>query len=120
MRFLAAIRDAFLKAMEAPAAERDADRTVSRSGNDRAGRHGSGVPRLPRRRRVRSFVGGRLFAPEAKRRFIAERRTLALLDHPNIVHMIDGGLWQGQLYLVMEWVAGEPITKYCGCFWDAL
>jgi serine/threonine protein kinase len=28
------------------------------------------------------LVGGRLFAPEAERRFISERRILALLDHP--------------------------------------
>jgi len=39
------------------------------------------------------LVGGRLFAPEAERRFMSERRILALLDHPNIVRMIDGGVW---------------------------
>src|SRR5258708_5860490 len=59
------------------------------------------------------LVGGRLFAPEAERRFIAERRVLASLDHPNVVRMIDGGLSEGQRYLVMEWIAGEPITEYC-------
>ena len=59
------------------------------------------------------LVGGRLFAPEGERRFISERRILALLDHPNIVRMIDGGVWHGQRYLVMELVSGEPITSYC-------
>ena len=59
------------------------------------------------------LVGGRLFAQEAERRFISERRILALLNHPNIVRMIDGGVWQGQRYLVMELVSGEPITGYC-------
>ena len=59
------------------------------------------------------LVGGRLFAPEAERRFISERRILALLDHPNIVRMIDGGVWQGQRYQVMELVSGEPVTAYC-------
>jgi tetratricopeptide (TPR) repeat protein len=58
-------------------------------------------------------VGGRLFAPEAERRFIAERRILALLDHPHIVHMIDGGVWQGHRYLVMELVEGLPVTEFC-------
>src|SRR5262249_2639792 len=58
------------------------------------------------------FVGGRLFAPEAERRFIAERRILARLDHPNIARMIDGGIWQGRRFLVMELVLGEPITQY--------
>lgn len=59
------------------------------------------------------LVGGRLFAPEAERRFIEERRILALLDHPHIVRMIDGGVWQGRRYLVMELVSGEPVTEYC-------
>ena len=59
------------------------------------------------------LVGGRLFGPEAERRFIAERRILALLDHPNIVHMIDGGVWNGQRYLVMELVSGKPVTEHC-------
>ncbi len=59
------------------------------------------------------LVGGRLFGPEAERRFIAERRIMALLDHPNIVHMIDGGVWNGQRYLVMELVAGKPVTEFC-------
>ena len=58
------------------------------------------------------LVGGRLFAAEAERRFIAERSILALLDHPNIVRMIDGGIWQGHRYLVMELVAGRPVTQY--------
>jgi eukaryotic-like serine/threonine-protein kinase len=59
------------------------------------------------------LVAGRLFAPEAERRFIAERRILALLDHPDIVRMIDGGVWQGHRYLVMELVCGQPVTQYC-------
>ena len=58
-------------------------------------------------------VGGRLFAPEAERRFITERRILASLDHPSIARMIDGGVYEGRRYLVMEFVAGEPVTRYC-------
>jgi eukaryotic-like serine/threonine-protein kinase len=59
------------------------------------------------------LVGGSVFAPEAERRFIAERRILGLLDHPHIVRMIDGGIWRGQRYLVMEFVSGEPIDEFC-------
>ncbi len=59
------------------------------------------------------LVGGRLFAPEAERRFIEERRILALLDHPHIVRMIDGGVSAGHRYLVMELVSGQPVTSYC-------
>src|SRR6185503_9820182 len=47
-------------------------------------------------------------------RFIAERRILAGLVHPNIARLIDGGLTgDGRPYLVMEYVDGLPITKYC-------
>jgi eukaryotic-like serine/threonine-protein kinase len=66
-----------------------------------------------RRQVAIKLVGGRLFLPEAERRFIGERRILALLDHPNIVRMIDGGIAQGQRYLVMEFIAGLPVTEYC-------
>ena len=46
-------------------------------------------------------------------RFIAERNILAVLDHPNIVRMIDGGVWNRQRFLVMEYVAGRPVTDHC-------
>ncbi len=59
------------------------------------------------------FIGGRLFPPEAERRFAAERRILALLDHPNIVRLIDGGIWRGRRYVVLEWVNGKPVNEYC-------
>jgi tetratricopeptide (TPR) repeat protein/serine/threonine protein kinase len=47
-------------------------------------------------------------------RFEQERQALALLDHPNIAHIYDGGTTEaGHLYFVMEYVKGSPITKYC-------
>src|SRR5205823_7432749 len=47
-------------------------------------------------------------------RFHLERQALALLNHPNIARLLDGGTTpQGQPYLVMEWVEGQPITEYC-------
>jgi tetratricopeptide (TPR) repeat protein len=47
-------------------------------------------------------------------RFEAERQALALMDHPNIAHVIDGGMApSGRPYFVMELVKGEPITEYC-------
>jgi len=47
-------------------------------------------------------------------RFEAERQTLALMDHPNIAHIFDGGTTQfGRPYFVMESVPGVPITEYC-------
>ncbi len=47
-------------------------------------------------------------------RFEAERRTLALLDHPNIAHVYDAGTTEaGRPYFVMEYVEGLPITEHC-------
>jgi serine/threonine-protein kinase len=51
---------------------------------------------------------------ELHRRFEAERRILASLDHPHIARLLDGGLTDdGRQYLVMEHVEGLPIDEYC-------
>ncbi len=47
-------------------------------------------------------------------RFEAERQALALMSHPNIAKVLDGGTTQnGRPYFVMELVRGIPITQYC-------
>jgi tetratricopeptide (TPR) repeat protein/serine/threonine protein kinase len=47
-------------------------------------------------------------------RFEAERQALALMDHPNIAKVHDGGETAGgRPYFVMELVKGVPITEYC-------
>ena len=47
-------------------------------------------------------------------RFEAERQALALMDHPNIAKVLDGGLTaDGRPFFAMELVKGMPITKYC-------
>ncbi len=47
-------------------------------------------------------------------RFDAERQALALMDHPNIARIYDGGLTPaGQPFFVMELVRGVPLTDYC-------
>jgi len=49
-----------------------------------------------------------------RRRFEAERRIVAALEHPGIARIIDGGTAaDGTPYVVMELVRGEPITRYC-------
>ncbi|MCZ6682743.1 MAG: tetratricopeptide repeat protein [Planctomycetota bacterium] len=46
--------------------------------------------------------------------FRTERRTLAALDHPNIARMLDGGVTDDGLpYLMMEYISGEPIDRFC-------
>ncbi|MFO0909384.1 MAG: serine/threonine-protein kinase, partial [Isosphaeraceae bacterium] len=47
-------------------------------------------------------------------RFELERQALALMDHPNIARVLDGGATRsGRPYFVMELVRGVPITEYC-------
>ncbi|MCA8949065.1 MAG: serine/threonine protein kinase [Planctomycetes bacterium] len=51
---------------------------------------------------------------EVVRRFETERQALALMDHPNIAKVLDGGATAaGRPFFVMELVEGEPITDYC-------
>jgi serine/threonine protein kinase len=51
---------------------------------------------------------------ETTRRFTIERQTLAALHHPRIVRLIDGGTTEDGLpYLVVDYVDGIHIDKYC-------
>ena len=51
---------------------------------------------------------------EVVARFEAERQALAMMDHPNIARVFDGGATgTGRPYFVMELVKGVPITEYC-------
>lgn len=51
---------------------------------------------------------------EALDRLAQERQILARLSHPNIARLLDGGATaSGQPYLVMEFVEGESIHRYC-------
>ena len=52
--------------------------------------------------------------PDSERRFLAERRILARLDHPGIARLLDGGTTSGgRPFLVMELVEGEPLDRWC-------
>ncbi|HEY9423115.1 MAG TPA: protein kinase, partial [Thermoanaerobaculia bacterium] len=47
-------------------------------------------------------------------RFRREGTILARLKHPNIAQLIDAGVSEaGQPYLVLEYVEGEPIDRWC-------
>ncbi|HKS54072.1 MAG TPA: serine/threonine-protein kinase [Steroidobacteraceae bacterium] len=55
-----------------------------------------------------------LLGPDGIERFRREGRALGRLTHPNIARLIDAGVTQtGQPYLVIEYVEGETITKWC-------
>ena len=67
---------------------------------------------------VKRFVAVKLIkagmdSKQVLARFEAERQALALMDHPNIAKVLDGGLHDGRPYFVMELVKGVPITEYC-------
>ncbi len=54
------------------------------------------------------------FSPRLVQRFLEERRIVALLEHPHIARLIDGGITAGGLpYFAMEFVEGEHIDTYC-------
>ncbi|MEZ4653820.1 MAG: serine/threonine-protein kinase [Candidatus Eisenbacteria bacterium] len=55
-----------------------------------------------------------LETPDIVQRLHREKRVLAQLDHPNIARLIDGGTTEdGRPYLIMDYVEGEPIDRYC-------
>ncbi len=59
-------------------------------------------------------VVDRAAAADLGMRFRAERQILASLNHPNIARLMDAGETDdGQGYLVMEYVEGQPLDQYC-------
>ncbi|MGH8290604.1 MAG: protein kinase domain-containing protein [Steroidobacteraceae bacterium] len=59
---------------------------------------------------VRAGADARFIAPRLR----TERQILAAFQHPNIARLLDGGTTEeGIPYLVMELIAGQPITDYC-------
>ena len=69
----------------------------------------------PIRRRVALKIIRRgMESKEVITRFEAERQALALMDHPSIAKVFDGGeTAHGRPYFVMELVRGVPITEFC-------
>ena len=53
-------------------------------------------------------------SPERLRRFAAEQRTLAQLNHPSIARLYDADtLADGTPWFVMEYIDGLPLDQYC-------
>ena len=54
------------------------------------------------------------FAHGAMRdRFLREAQLLGKLTHPDIARLLDAGVADGVVYLVLEYVRGEAIDRYC-------
>jgi len=103
-----------------PAAEKTGERIGRYKLLDKIGEGGFGDVWMaeqeePVRRRVAfKIIKAGMDTREVVARFEAERQALALMDHPNIAHVFDGGATvTGRPYFVMELVRGVPIAKYC-------
>ena len=87
---------------------------------EKIGEGGMGVVYLAEQTKpVRRKVALKIIKPgmdtrEVIARFEAERQALALMDHPNIAKVYDGGATENGLpFFVMELVRGLPITEFC-------
>ncbi|MFN9035571.1 MAG: protein kinase domain-containing protein, partial [Planctomyces sp.] len=71
--------------------------------------------REPVRRRVAvKLIRAGMDSERVLLRFEMERQALALMDHPGIARLYDGGLTEGgRPYFVMEYIRGVPLTEYC-------
>ena len=69
----------------------------------------------PVRRKVAlKIIKAGLATKEITSRFEAERQALAMMDHPHIAKVFDGGVDQhDRPYIVMELVQGFPIGEFC-------
>ena len=67
-----------------------------------------------RRRGALKIIKLGMDTKEVVARFDAERQALAMMDHPHIASVFDGGATDtGRPYFVMELVKGVPLTDYC-------
>jgi tetratricopeptide (TPR) repeat protein len=87
---------------------------------EQIGEGGMGVVYMAEQTRpVRRKVALKIIKPgmdtkQVTARFEVERQALALMDHPHIARVLDGGeTASGRPYFVMELVRGIPITAYC-------
>lgn len=93
---------------------------------DRIGEGGFGIVyRAEQTEPVRRAVAIKVIKPgmdsgAVLRRFALERRSLGMMNHPNLAKVLDAGVipegqaGAGRPYFVMELVEGEPITAYSG------
>ena len=84
------------------------------------GRGGSGVvyraghdrfPQLPPVVAVKVAHDGRVAGAEFRRQFQAHSRVSALVDHPGVLRLVDGGVDLGRPYLVMPHIDGADLAR---------
>src|SRR5215468_3093553 len=84
---------------------------------DVIGRGGMGVvykandPFLNRRVAIKMMTVGFANKPDLLKRFFREAQSTGSLQHPNIVTVFELGDHEGNPYLVMEFLEGDPLDK---------
>ncbi len=61
---------------------------------------------------LRPFRSPHFSPAEAQARLLREARAMAQLSHANVVGIHDTGTYEGQIFLVMEFVKGETLTTW--------
>ena len=65
-----------------------------------------------RRVAIKVILGSYASDREMRRRFAREARTIARLQHPHILQLIEFGEQDGMLFLVMPFIEGGTLTSY--------
>ncbi|HQZ18825.1 MAG TPA: serine/threonine-protein kinase, partial [Vicinamibacteria bacterium] len=84
---------------------------------DRLGQGGMGTvyrardPGLDRLVALKTIVSAAVDSEEAKERFFREARAAARLQHPNIVTVFEAGDFEGTLYIAMELLEGQDLSR---------
>src|SRR3569832_1198119 len=82
------------------------------------GRGGMGEVYLAQHRRVARRAAVKVLVPELSQnaavldRFFNEARAASMIRHPGIVEILDCDLYDGQAYIVMEYLDGENLGGY--------
>ena len=87
---------------------------------DRLGEGGMGTvykardPGLDRLVALKTIVSGAVESAEARERFFREARAAARLQHPNIVTVFEAGDFEGTLFIAMELLDGQDLSRVIG------
>jgi hypothetical protein len=71
-------------------------------------------PFLDRMLAIKVMTEGAEVGSEAHERFLREARSAARLNHPNIITVYELGQDQGQVFIAMELLEGEPLSRLIG------
>jgi eukaryotic-like serine/threonine-protein kinase len=84
---------------------------------DRLGEGGMGAVYKARDRHLDRDVALKVLLPETlanvdrRRRFVQEAKAASALNHPNIIHIYDIDEADGELFIAMEYVAGQTLDR---------